>query len=238
MLSTLERQLVESPAWALCLVFWVGAVTSMSSCTAVRLPVVLGYVAGSGGNRKQSALLTCLFVLGLVASYTLIGAAAAFAGGITDRLLGTTKYAFWALGVLLIVAGILLSGIVNVHVLPPQQDQQANRRFGLARPAGAVAIGFLFGLLTMPACPICGAGLLVLSSIVAAKNLALYGLAMFVSFALGQSAPLFAVGVLSTLLKPELIGRLRSHMCSAEQRLQLLAGNMVTVMGVYFLVVG
>ena len=71
-----------------------------------------------------------------------------------------------------------------------------------------------------------------------AKNLSLYGLALFVSFALGQGLPLLAVGVLASLLKPDLIKRLRTRMCSIEQRMQLLAGNTLMVLGIYFIVVG
>ena len=61
MLETLEKLLTESPVLALFVIFWIGAVTSLSSCTAIRLPIVLGYIGASVQSRKRSLLLTVLF---------------------------------------------------------------------------------------------------------------------------------------------------------------------------------
>lgn len=236
MLDTLEKMLAESPAFALIIIFWIGAVASLSSCTAIRLPIVLGYVAASGGSRRRSLLLTGAFLAGLVVSYVLIGAAVAFVGGMMHQLLLTSKVIFWTLGVLLLVAGAVLSGMIGPGLLPSRW-QDIFGRLERARTAGAVTLGVFFGLLTMPACPLCGAGLIVLASVVAAKHLFLYGLAMFASFALGQGLPIVAVGVLTTILKPEVIKRLRMRLCSAEQHIQLLCGNLLMVLGIYFIVV-
>ena len=237
MLDTLEKLLIESPVLALFIIFWIGAVTSLSSCTAVRLPIVLGYVVASGGSRKRSLLLTCLFVLGLVIGYVLIGAAVAFVGGMVHQLLYTNKVIFWASGGLLFVAGALLSGLISPGPLPSRW-QRIGARLDGACAAGAFVLGLLFGLLTMPACPLCGAGLIVLGGVVAAKNLSLYGLAMFASFGLGQALPIAAIGVLTTILRPGLINSLRRYLCSVEQHVQLLCGNLLMVLGIYFVIVG
>lgn len=237
MLETLERLLTESPILALFIIFWIGAVTSLSSCTAIRLPIVLGYVGASAHSRKRSLLLTALFLLGLVISYVLIGAAAAFVGGMVHQLLDTSKVIFWASGVLLFVAGALVSGLISPGLLPDRW-RRIGARLDRARGAGALVFGLLFGLLTMPACPLCGAGLIVLAGIVAAKGLSLYGLAIFASFALGQGLPLAAIGVLTTIVKPGLVNWLRTRLCSVEQYSQLLCGNLLMVLGIYFIIVG
>ncbi len=237
MLETLDKLLTESPVSALLVIFWIGAVTSLSSCTAIRLPVVLGYVGASVHSRKRSLLLTALFLLGLVISYVLIGAAAAFMGGMVHQLLNTSKVIFWVCGVLLFVGGALISGLISPNLLSGRWRRMAVR-LERARGVGALAFGFLFGLLTMPACPLCGAGLIVLAGIVAAKGLTPYGLAIFASFALGQGLPLAATGVLTTILKPGLMNWLRTRLCSVEQYTQLLCGNLLMVLGIYFVVVG
>jgi len=236
-LERLEILLGESPVLALAIVFWVGAVASLSSCAAIRLPIVLGYVAAAGGPRRRSLLLTALFLVGLVASYALIGSAAAFLGGIVHRLLLTNKFIFWIAGLSLVATGILVSGTMSTGLLP-QRWRDVGARLERARPAGALLFGFLFGLLLMPACPLCGAGLIVLAAVVAAKNLSLYGIAVFISFALGQGLPIAAVGVLTALAKPDLLKRLRKRLCSIDQRVQLLCGNLLTVLGLYFIIVG
>lgn len=237
MLDTLEKLLIESPGLALGVIFWIGAVTSLSSCTAIRLPIVLGYVAGSGQSRKRSLLLTMLFLFGLVASYVAIGAAVASVGGMVNQLVNTSKVIFWGAGALLIVAGASATGLISPALLGNRWGR-IGARLERTRALGALVLGFVFGLLTMPACPLCGAGLIVLAGIVAAKSLSLYGLAMFASFALGQGLPLAAIGVLTTIVKPGLVNWVRTHLCSVEQHGQLLCGNLLIVLGIYFIVVG
>ena len=78
----------------------------------------------------------------------------------------------------------------------------------------------------------------MLAGVVVAKNLSFYGVLVFASFALGQSVPVLVVGILTGLVKPELIRRVRARMCSIEQRVQLVAGNVLMVLGIYLIVIG
>jgi cytochrome c biogenesis protein CcdA len=236
-MENLERLLSDSPMLALCIVFWIGAVASLSLCTAIRLPIVLGYVAAVGNSRKRSLLLTALFLAGLVLGYVLIGTAAAFIGGTVRGLLRASQFVFWATGFVLILVGILASGVIGPGLLP-QRLRRISAALDRASPMGALVLGALFGLLTMPACPLCGAGLIVLAGSVATLNLPLCGVPVFISFALGQGLPLVAVGVLTAIVKPNLIRRLRARLCSIEQQIQLLCGNLLIVLGIYFIVVG
>jgi cytochrome c-type biogenesis protein len=235
--TTLERLLSESPGAALALVFWIGAVTSLSACTVMHLPIVLGYVGASDGSRRRMLCLTALFLVGVVISHTLIGAVAAFAGGVIQPLLGASQFIFWGFGALLFIVGSLICGLISPRFFPRNWRPGAARLEQL-RSAGALILGLLFGLLMMPACPLCGAGLIVLAGIVTAKNLGLYGLAMFISFALGQGLPIVAVGTLTAIGRPNLIRKLRAQTCSIEQRIQLICGNLLMVLGIYFIVVG
>lgn len=203
----------------------------------IRLPVVMGCVAGSGTSKKRGLILTALFSLGLVLSYIVLGSITAFMGGLIHKVLVLNKYVFWFLGVALFVVGIWVSGLLSLRSLPDQWKAIAGRlrKGGLL---GAFLLGILFGLLETPACPCCGGGLLVLAGVVVAKNLSFYGLLVFASFALGQSVPVLAVGVLTGLVKPDLVRRTRTRMCSIEQRIQLIAGNVLMVLGIYLIVVG
>lgn len=235
--STIERLFSESPP-ALLVVFWIGAVASLSSCTVLRLPVVLGYVAGSGGPKLRSLALTVLFTLGLVLVYIALGAITAFTGGFIHGVVGINKYVFWFLGAVLFMMGLIVSGLLSVRFLP-KGCRRIAEGLSTAGYAGAFLFGGLFGLLVMPACPCCGAGLLVLAGITVAQNMSWsYSLAVFASFALGQSFPVLAIGVLTSLLKPDLLRKMRSRMCSIEQRVQLVSGNVLMVLGIYFVVVG
>jgi cytochrome c biogenesis protein CcdA len=236
-MTILEKLMSESPVWALLILFWTGAVASLSTCTAIRLPIVLGYVGASGRSRRRSLFLTTMFLLGLVAGYVLVGEAAAFVAGFVRNLLHASKLIFWLSGTTLFVAGVLVSGMISPGLLPRRWEHLAGR-LEHARPAGALLFGLLFGLLTMPACPLCGAGLITLATLVAAKGLSLYGIALFVSFALGQGLPLVAIGVLTTIVRPDLVNRLRTRLCSIDQRIQLFCGNLLMVVGLYLVIVG
>jgi thiol:disulfide interchange protein DsbD len=236
-ISTIERLFSESPP-VLFIVFWIGAATSLSSCTVLRLPVVMGYVAGSGSSKGRALVLTALFTLGLIITYVLLGTVTAFTGGVIHKVVQINKYIFWLLGAVLFATGLLVSGVISVRFLPKGCRRIASGLSAASFP-GAFLFGGLFGLLVMPACPCCGAGLLVLAGIVVAKHMSWsYSLAVFASFALGQSFPALAVGVLTSLLKPDLIRKLRTRMCSIEQRIQLVAGNVLMVLGIYFVIVG
>lgn len=210
---------------------------SLSSCMAVRLPVVIGYVAGVGSSKKRAIALTCLFGAGLTLSYVLLGMVMTTAGGVAGKLLALNKYFFWFLGGLLIVAGLFVSGLLSVHLLPEKWHGLGPKLHTATLP-GAALLGFVFGLLLVPGCPSCGGGLLILAGIVVAKKLSVYGVLLFLSFALGQSVPVLAVGVLTGLMKPNVIDRARTRICSLERRIQLIAGNALVIVGIYLIVVG
>ena len=73
MLSFIEKALTNTPVIAIFIVFWAGAIASMSSCTLVRIPVVSGYIAGASRSKKKAILLALSFTIGLIVSYTILG---------------------------------------------------------------------------------------------------------------------------------------------------------------------
>jgi len=44
--------------------------------------------------------------------------------------------------------------------------------------------------------------------------------------------------VLTGLVKSDVVGRMRTHVGSIEQRIQLITGNVLMVLGVYLIIVG
>ncbi len=96
-------------------------------------------------------------------------------------------------------------------------------------------LGLVLGLLQTPACPTCRVQLL---EIVEAVSKSPSGPALLVGFAAGQGLIALGIGVMVGLLKPSLFAWLRAWLCSLEQRMQLLTGNMLVVLGIYFVIVG
>lgn len=237
MISNVENLISESPVWALGVVFWIGAVASLGSCTAVRLPIVISCVAGSGAHKRRAVILTCLFAVGVVVSYVLLGALMMTAGGIVGRLLHINHLFYWLLGALLIMTGLFVSGLIGTHLLP-EKWRGLGSKLQKGKLVGMLLLGVASGLLVVPGSPSCGAGLLTLARIAVAEKLSAYGLLLFMSYAIGQSLPILGVGILTALVKPDVIGKARTHICSLEQRIQLIAGNALMVLGIYLIVVG
>lgn len=237
MVSTFDPALIQPSGLTLAAAIGMGVLASANMCAVVRLPILAAYVAGSGGPRKRSLVLAALFTLGLAAGTVLLGLIAALTADGVPRTLHVSKYSFWVLGLSLIVVGVLVSGLVNSQLLPPKW-RAINERVAKVDLPGAVLLGFVLGLLQTPACPGCRADLLYVVGAAPANGISLSGLVLIVGFVVGQSVLTLAVGALTGLLKPNVLLWLRTRMCSIEPRLQLLTGNMLVVLGIYFVVVG
>jgi cytochrome c-type biogenesis protein len=235
LIPTIRQVLAETPIIAVFVIFWAGAFASLSSCTIVRIPVVLGYVSGTADSKSKSVFLTLLFVLGLTISYTIFGVLLGLIGSIAHRFIQINKYIFWAMGMVLFVFGLFVSGLINLKIFNTRLD--LIDKFKLTTLFGALSFGIVFALLEMPTYPCCGGLLLLIASIAVAKSLSVYSVLMFVSFALGQSFPILAIGLSTSLIKPDLVNYLRPKVHLLENYVRLVAGNILMAMGIYFFVI-
>lgn len=230
MTSILQKFLTESPFWAVFVVFWVGAIASLGSCTLVRMPILLGYVAGASDSRKRSFLLTLLFVLGSILSYMILGMLFGIIGNFAFKLVRISKYVFWTLGILLFLTGLFISGLIRLKIF--SSHHHIKRRFRNVGLLGAFLFGVVFTFLEMPACPCyCGALLLVIAGIVIPKGSIVYSTIIFLSFAIGQCLPLLAVGSSASLVK-----YLTPRIARFDGHIRLAAGNVLMLLGIYFLI--
>ncbi len=230
----MQELVVQSSEATLLTAFMAGTAVSLSLCAVIRLPIVLAYVAGAARSKWHGSVLSVLFALGLIAGTVLLGKMTAAADGGLQGLLSMNKYLFWVLGAALFVAGVLFSGLINPRLLPERWQRVAERLSKTGSP-GAFLLGSAFGLLQTPTCPNCGTAIQTLSE--AARGSASGGSVLFMAFAAGQGVLMLVVGVLFSLAMPRLLLALRTRMCSVEQRIQLLAGNMLMILGVYFVIV-
>lgn len=235
MTQTIQQVLTEAPITAVFVVFWAGAFASLSSCTLVRIPIVLGYMSGAADSKSKSILLTLLFVSGLVFSYTIFGILLGIMGNLTYNLIQINKYIFWTLGVILFVIGFFVSGLINLKSFSARFDLKD--KFKSPTFIGALLFGIVFALLEAPTCPCCGGILLLISGIVVAKHLTAYSVLIFISFALGQSFPIFAIGLSASLIRTDIMNYLRPKVHRLESRVRLVAGNILMAMGIYFSVI-
>ncbi len=234
-IQTIQQALTESPIIAVFVVFWAGAFASLSSCTIVRVPVVLGYVSGAADSKKKSIFLTLLFVLGLTINYTIFGILLGITGNLAHSFIRINKYIFWFLGIVLFVIGLFVSGLINLKGFSTKFKLKG--RFKSATLLGALVFGIVFASLEMPTCPCCGSVLLLIAGIVVVKNLSVYSVLIFISFALGQSFPILAIGVSTSLVKTDLINYLKPKIHKLKNRVRFVAGNILMAFGIYFFVI-
>ncbi len=203
-------------------------------CAVVRLPLVAAYVAGAGTSRKHALILAVLLALGLAGGTWLLGLTATPVADGLHKTLQVNKHSFWILGSCLIVIGVLVSGLINLPFVP-EKWRRVSQRLAPTTVPGALLLGLVLGLLQTPACPTCRAQLL---TVVEATPIQGSGPFLLLGFVAGLSLVVLGVGLTVALLKPSVFAWLRTQMCSLEQWLQLVTGNMLVVLGVYFVIVG
>jgi len=235
MVSSMQKIITEAPLLAIFVVFWAGALASLSSCTIVRVPVALGFIAGAADSKKKALLVTVLFVSGLVVTYTVFGMFLGMVGRFAFTIIQVNKYIFYLLGFLLFVAGLFISGLLKLRHLPHILRFKENFRH--VTFIGAFTFGTFFALVEMPTCPCCGGILLMLATLVVTHNLAPYSILIFASFALGQSFPVLAVAISASLVKTDVIMYMASKIRRIEDHINFVAGNMLMTLGIYYLVI-
>ncbi len=231
-MSGMQELSMPAGAMTLSAVFWAGIAVSVGLCVAVRLPIIVAYVLGAAGSRMHALVLSVLLVLGLIAGTVLLGNTALATSDGGHRVLQADKQVFWGLGLALFVAGVLISGLVDPRLLP-RGLQGLGAWLCRVRWLGAFLLGGALSLVVTPACPKCGAALRTLVEQGSSSDVLLLA-----AFAAGQSAMALGVAVLVSVIRPDLLGWLRTLMCSVEQRVQLLAGNLLMILGLYLVIVG
>jgi cytochrome c biogenesis protein CcdA len=234
--SILDRLFAESPGLGLLAVFWVGMVTSLGPSVALRIPVVTGCVAAIGSSRKKCIKVVILFALGTILAYCLLGTTAVLGGLAIEDLLRFSKPISWLFGGVLLVVGLWVSGFAGSSCHHDAQEHETTK-LGKA-VVGVLLLGLACGLPLIPTDSRTGMGFLVLARDLAGQGYLWLALLAFLCYGLGQSVPILAVGVLTSLVKAPLMRRVRTQMCSIQQRVQLLGGSGLIVLGVYLIIVG
>jgi len=208
-------------------VAFAGAAASLSSCTIARLPVLLGLVSSTSHLKHRGFFLSIAFSCGLIISYTAIGMIFGAIANIASKLIAISQCLYLVLGFLMILAGMFFAGLIPV--LTGKLNAQCEKALqGVKTLPSAFVFGMFFAFLEMPACPCCGAVLLLIASLIAIKGSLLYSGAVFFCFALGQSLPILVIGFSSSILK---------HILPKTQHLEgiisFCVGNILIVSGIF-----
>lgn len=133
-------QLIQTSGWlAPLLAILAGILTSFTPCSLSSIPLVIGYVGGTGQkDTKRAFRLSLTFAAGAAVTFTALGVIASIAG----RLMGTSA-SWWyiILGVLMVLMALQTWGIFEI--IPSSYLISKNTKKGFA---GAFIAGILGGV--------------------------------------------------------------------------------------------
>lgn len=206
--------------------FSAGLISFLSPCVLPLVPGYISYVSGHALNRHQrgagrlaTLFLSLCFVFGFTAVFVALGATAT---ALSRLLLSYRQEATLVGGTIVILLGVLMTGVVRMPWFARDLRFHGNIRGG--RPLGAFLLGLAFAFGWTPCIgPVLGAILTVgaLSSTAAA------GIVLLATYSLGLGVPF----LLSAAFADHLIERLKP-MRRLGRVLQVGAGGVMVVMGI------
>jgi hypothetical protein len=199
----------------LSLPFGLGLASSLH-CVQMCGPLVLSYSLPMGRSLRGHLF----YNLGRIATYSMLGAAAGAIGSVfhlAGRLVGIEKSAAIVAGVLMIVAGILISGVaptgslvqiggrLNVTSL---FSRSIGRLIASRNPRSKLGLGMVLGFIP------CGMVYAAMFRAIAAEG-PLGGALAMMAFGLGTSSSLFTFGAFSSFIGAKL-GRWSNQIAAAS----------------------
>jgi cytochrome c biogenesis protein CcdA len=218
--EALAAAIAASGWWAPLAALLGGLLTGANPRVLASVPLLMGYVGGRPGDRSvgRAFALAMTFTVGLTTSFLILF--------LTTWAASSWLRASWwtpvAAAVCLLV-GLHLLGVVTVPLPPAGTRQPGARGF-----PGALALGFLFGLISMPCA---GPVLLALLALVPVRG-PVFGGTLLAAYNLGHCALILAggtsVGLVERILASRGLGR-------ARMAVQCAAGGLIVAVGLYLL---
>ena len=172
----------------LAIVFLAGLALNLTPCVYPLIPITVGFFAAQDrGSRTRTWLLAVVYVLGMSATYSALGVAAALSG----RLFGSALQSPWVVGLVVVVLLALAASMFGLWELRvPAWATRASG--GRAGAGGALLMGLLVGLV---AAPCIGPFVLGLLTYVGQRQDVALGFTLFFVLSLGLGLPYLLLGV-------------------------------------------
>ena len=183
-LETLSTLIKESVWLAPLLALLAGILTSVTPCALSSVPLVIGYVGGTGyKDTKKTFKLSLTFAVGMAVTFTALGTAASLLG----KLMGTSnKLWYLALGIIMLLMALQTWEIYNF--IPATYLTSKNTKKGYL---GAFIAGILGGVFSSPcSTPV----LIVLLGIVARSGNIVWGIFLLLLYSIGHSVLVMVAG--------------------------------------------
>jgi cytochrome c biogenesis protein CcdA len=225
LLESLTALMTESLWLAPLTALFAGILTSFMPCSLSSIPLVIGYVGGTGQrDTKKAFRLSATFAAGTAVTFTILGVTASIAG----KLIGNAA-SWWyiVLGVLMVLMAFQTWGIFEI--IPSSYLISKNRKRGYL---GALTAGILGGIFSSP----CSTPVLIaLLAIVAGKGSLVWGIILLMLYSIGH-------GILAVIAGTS-VGFVRGLSANpkygkASTALKITLGAIILIIGVYMFYLG
>lgn len=180
---------------SLLIVFLGGLALNLTPCVYPLIPITVGYFGGqSEGSTGRLFFLGLLYVLGMAATYSVVGVVTSLSGAVFGALLQNPF-------VIIAVAGVLLAlslSMFGVYEFKLPDSWVMKAGGAKSGAAGALIMGLTMGIV---AAPCIGPFVLGLVTYVGAKGDPLYGFLMFFFLAVGLGFPYLFLALFSGKIK-------------------------------------
>lgn len=219
-------ELITKSAWlAPILALLAGVLTSFTPCSLSSIPLVIGYVGGTGQrDTKRAFWLSITFAAGAAVTFTTLGIIASMAG----KLMGTSA-SWWyiILGVLMILMALQIWGIFEI--IPSSYLISKNTKKGFI---GAFIAGILGGIFSSP----CSTPVLIaLLAIVAGKGSVVWGILLLLLYSIGHGILAIiagtSIGFVQKISSNKKYGK-------ASIVLKIVMGSLILLIGFYMFYLG
>jgi cytochrome c-type biogenesis protein len=211
-------EIMQSNIWLAPLAALLGGLlTAANPCVLAAAPLMVGYVAGQENKSvTRSFLLSLMFTLGLTITFLLL-----WLGIRAASLVFPAHWWKYIAALVCLLLGLHLIGVLNVRIPRPPGWQPKRRGF-----VGAILLGLLFGLISLPCVgPVLG----VLLAISPMTNFG-FGLLLLVAYSLGHCG-LVLIGGTSMGLVQRVIDS--KHWTGGTAVLRRIAGVMIVGVAVW-----
>jgi len=223
---------IKDVSWStIFVVFWGGAVLSLASCTIIRIPVLVSYVSGVSESRRKVFFITLSFASGIIISYTCLGILFGIMGGIMASMIRYSRLIYYMIGGMALFIGVQLAGLTNWRLF--KKDRLAHLNNTRTGVIGAFLFGMMFAIFEAPICPCCGPVLFLIAGLTLSKGKILFGILIFLSYAIGQSFPVLLIGSLTGIAK-----YISPYVERFERGVEITGGNILILLALFFFLVG
>ena len=169
--------------------------TSLTPCVYPLIPITVSvFGANESASLLKSLLLSVVYVLGIVVTYSILGVAVASTGAVFGQIMANP----WVVGfisLILVTLGLSMFGVFEIRL--PYAVQNRLNTVGGTGFAGAFAMGTVAGVI---AAPCTGPALAVVLTYIATTGSLFLGFWLMFTYAFGMGLLFIGIGTFSGLL--------------------------------------